>query len=342
MRLRSPGMFLLLLGALQANIQEQEVRALVGSDVKLSCGFHERRAFDLDDLYVYWQISIMGHPTTVTYYLSGNSSAGLEDNRYRDRAWLVPESMKHGDFSLHLYNITPQDEQKFNCLVFRKSLQLKKILEVMVTLHVAANYSMPVVQVPSGLSEDEELTLTCTSMNGYPKPNVYWINKTDNSMLTEGLQNSTVFLNARGLYDVVSVLRIRRTPSVNVGCCIENVLLHQNLTGIGQAGKVLRGLPVEASPRLWACSDSEDRPLQETPRATKPSNTGSHTSVHRKGHGTVLSALAVLGVVVVVAAAVGWVCRSRCPHGIHARCRPARPEQAFSGPPSPLHPHGGA
>nr|XP_025719308.1 ICOS ligand isoform X2 [Callorhinus ursinus] len=315
MRLRSPGMFLLLLGALQANIQEQEVRALVGSDVKLSCGFHERRAFDLDDLYVYWQISIMGHPTTVTYYLSGNSSAGLEDNRYRDRAWLVPESMKHGDFSLHLYNITPQDEQKFNCLVFRKSLQLKKILEVMVTLHVAANYSMPVVQVPSGLSEDEELTLTCTSMNGYPKPNVYWINKTDNSMLTEGLQNSTVFLNARGLYDVVSVLRIRRTPSVNVGCCIENVLLHQNLTGIGQA---------------------------ETPRATKPSNTGSHTSVHRKGHGTVLSALAVLGVVVVVAAAVGWVCRSRCPHGIHARCRPARPEQAFSGPPSPLHPHGGA
>lgn len=102
----------------------------------------------------------------------------------------------------------------------------------------------------------------CTSTNGYPKPNVYWINKTDNSMLTEGLQNSTVFLNARGLYDVVSVLRIRWTPSVNVGCCIENVLLHQNLTGIGQAGKVLRGLQAEASPRLWACSDLEDRPLQ--------------------------------------------------------------------------------
>ncbi|XP_034885962.1 ICOS ligand isoform X3 [Mirounga leonina] len=304
MRLRSPGMFLLLLGALQAtDIQEQEVRALVGSDVELSCIFPEGHTFDLDDLYVYWQISILGHPTTVTYYLSGNSSAGLEDNRYRDRAWLAPESMKHGDFSLHLYNITPQDEQKFSCLVFRKSLQLKKILDVVVTLHVAANYSMPMVSIPSGPLEDEELTFTCTSTNGYPKPNVYWINKTDNSVLTEGLQNSTVFLNARGLYDVVSVLRIRRTPSVNVGCCIENVLLHQNLTGIGQA---------------------------ETPRATEPSNTGSHTGVHRKGHGTVLSALAVLGMVVVVAAAAGSMCRSRCPHGIHARCQAARPEQAFS------------
>lgn len=32
-----------------------------------------------------------------------------------------------------------------------------------------------------------------------------------------------------------------------------------------------------------------------------------------------LSTLAVLGVVVVVAAATGWVCRSRCPHGILAR-----------------------
>lgn len=55
------------------------------------------------------------------------------------------------------------------------------------------------------------------------------------------------------------------------------------------------------------------------PRATEPSNTGSHTGVHRKGHGTVLSALAVLGVVVVAAVAAGSVCSGRCPHGIHAR-----------------------
>uniref|UniRef100_A0A7N5JAF0 ICOS ligand n=1 Tax=Ailuropoda melanoleuca TaxID=9646 RepID=A0A7N5JAF0_AILME len=303
MRLRSPGALLLLLGTLQAaDNREQEVRALVGSDVELSCVFPESHTFDLDDLYVYWQISVMGHPTTVTYYLSGNTSAGLEDNRYRDRAWLSLESMKRGDFSLHLYNITPQDEQKFNCLVFRKSLQLKKILDVVVTMHVAANYSVPVVSAPSGPSKDELLTFTCTSVNGYPKPNVYWINQTDNSMLPEDLQNSTVSLNARGLYDVVSVLRIRQTPSVNVGCCIENVLLHQNLTGISQA---------------------------ET--ATESGNTGSHTDDHRKDHGTVLSTLAVLGVVVVVAAATGWVCRSRCPHGIRTRHWAARPEQAFSG-----------
>lgn len=110
----------------------------MGSDVELSCVFPERHSFDLNDLYVYWQTSVVGTPkTVVTYYLSGNSSAGHEDNRYRDRARLSLESMKRGDFSLHLHNITPQDEQRFNCLVFRKSLELEKILDVVVTLHVA-------------------------------------------------------------------------------------------------------------------------------------------------------------------------------------------------------------
>ncbi|XP_059020872.1 ICOS ligand isoform X1 [Mustela lutreola] len=305
MRLRSPGLLLLLLGALQAaDAREQEVRALVGSDVQLSCVFPESTTFDLDDLYVYWQISAVGHPTTVTYYLSGNSSAGLEDNRYRDRAWLSPDSMRHGDFSLRLYNVTPLDEQKFNCLVFRKSLQLQKILDMVVTLHVAANYSVPVVLAPRGPSDDAELTFTCTSVNGYPKPNVYWINKTDNSVLPEGLQNSTVVLNARGLYDVVSVLRIGWTPSASVGCCIGNVLLHQNLTGLCQT---------------------------ETFTTPEPGNTGSHTDVRRREHGAVLSTLAVLGVVVAVAVATGWVCRSRCPRGFPTRCPAAKPERTIPG-----------
>uniref|UniRef100_A0A8C8XX59 ICOS ligand n=1 Tax=Panthera leo TaxID=9689 RepID=A0A8C8XX59_PANLE len=267
MRLTSAGMFLLLFSALQAtDVQEKEVRALVGSDVELSCVFPERHSFDLNDLYVYWQTSVVGTPkTVVTYYLSGNSSAGHEDNRYRDRARLSLESMKRGDFSLHLHNITPQDEQRFNCLVFRKSLELEKILDVVVTLHVAANYSMPVVRAPSGPSENEELTFMCTSVNGYPRPNVYWINKTDNSLLNETLQNNTVSLNAQGLYDVVSVLTIRQTPSVNVGCCIENVLLHQNLTTIStQAGKVPRGLSPDTDPRLWACGDSGGPLSQKT------------------------------------------------------------------------------
>lgn len=173
-------------------------------------------------------------------------------------------------------------------------------MEVAVTLHVAANYSMPVV---SGPSQDEELTFTCTSTNGYPRPNVYWINKTDNSVLDSALQNNTVSLNARGLYDVVSVLRIGRTPHVNVGCCIENVLLHQNLTS-GQT---------------------------ETFTGTKDSITedpvdGSHSGKHQQ----VFSVLAVLAVIVLLALATGWLCRSRCPPKSQTGAQVARPKLALA------------
>lgn len=120
---------------------------MVGSDVELSCIYPKKNSFDLNDLHVYWQINVteqphMGKPhtaslnntTVVTYYLARNGSAGHKDSHYKDRAHLSLDRMKRGDFSLHLYNITPQDEQKFNCLVFR---ELEMILKVVVTLHVA-------------------------------------------------------------------------------------------------------------------------------------------------------------------------------------------------------------
>lgn len=110
---------------------------------------------------------------------------------------------------------------------------------------------MPVVSSLSSPEQGEELAFTCTSTNGYPKPNVYWINKTDNSLLDTALQNSTISLNERGLYDVVSILRIRRIPNVNVGCCIENVLLHQNLTVSSQTGKVTC-VCMPPNPGRWA------------------------------------------------------------------------------------------
>ncbi|XP_059777674.1 ICOS ligand isoform X1 [Balaenoptera ricei] len=304
MRPRSPGLLLLLLCGLRAEIQEEEVRAMVGSDVWLSCIYPKGNSFDLNDLYVYWQISVPGKRNTnsvVTYYLSGNSSAGHGDNHYKGRARLSLDGMKQGNFSLHLHNVTPQDEQKFNCLVFRKSLELEKILEVTVTLNVAANYSMPVV---SGPSQDEEFIFTCTSTNGYPRPNVYWINKTDNSLLDDTLQNSTVSLNARGLYNVVSVLRIGRSPTVDVGCCIENVLLHQNLTS-GQ------------TETFTGTKDSiTEDPMDDTQDAVNP---------------PVLSVLAVLVVAVAMAVATGWLCRSRCPSRSYAGAQAARPELELTG-----------
>ncbi|KAF6384827.1 inducible T cell costimulator ligand [Rhinolophus ferrumequinum] len=287
MRLRSPAPLLLLFSGLLASdldIQQEEVRAMVGSDVTLKCMYTKEDSLDLKDLYVYWQISAADKPTIVTYYLSTNNSTGHNDNQYKGRAKVSLDSMKRGDFSLRLYNVTPQDEEKYDCLVI---LKFNKILHVVVTLHVAANYSMPVVSAPSSGPQGEELIITCTSTDGYPWPNVYWINKTDNSLLDKALQNSTVSRNARGLYDVVSVLRIRWASNVDIDCCIENVLLLQNLTVSSQM-------------------DSETLP------GTKDSITESLGDNPEGRTRAVVAGLVVLGVAV-AAAAAGWMCRSRCP-----------------------------
>ncbi|XP_075855383.1 ICOS ligand isoform X1 [Microcebus murinus] len=299
----SPRLFLLL-SSLQAGvayIQEKEVRAMVGSNVELGCVSPEEGSFDLNDLFVYWQISERN--TVVTYYLPQNSSTTHVDSHYRSRAWLSLDSMRRGDFSLHLFNVTPQDGQKFHCLVFRKSLEMKQVLQTVVTLHVAANYSMPVVSTPSGPLQDE-LTFTCTSTNGYPRPNVYWINKTDNSLLDAALQNSTVSLNDRGLYDVVSVLRIGWTPNVNVGCCIENVLLHQNLTVSSQAE---------------AFTGTQDKIIEKSGLTPQ-----EQTTIFYVVAGCVAVAVAVV--------AAGWMCwKKRCPQGHYAGAQAARPEPELAG-----------
>ncbi|CAO2608553.1 ICOS ligand [Lemmus lemmus] len=234
----SLGLLLLLLSGLHAESEVKEIHAMVGSDVEFSCLYPDRNHFSLKDLlFVYWQIE--NPKTVVAYYLSNESTGVYVDGRYKNRAHLSLERMKQGDFSLHLQNVTPQDNQEFTCLIFRK---VKKVLNETVRLHVAANFSTPVISTSGPATQDQGLTLTCISRNGYPKPNLYWINLTDNSLIDEALQNNTVSLNEWGLYDVISTLTVPWVAHVNVSCSIENVVLHQNLTSVSQAGEAQAGV----------------------------------------------------------------------------------------------------
>lgn len=106
---------------------------MVSSDVEFDCLYPDRNHFNLNDLlFVYWQIE--NPQTVVAYYLSNESTGVYVDDRYKNRAHLSLERMKQGDFSLHLQNVTPQDNQEFTCLIFRKT---KKVLNETVRLHVA-------------------------------------------------------------------------------------------------------------------------------------------------------------------------------------------------------------
>lgn len=279
----SLGLFLLLFSSLCVEADVKEVNAMVGSDVELRCVYPRRSHFSLDDLYVYWQI-VDKAKTVVTYYLpSANESSTIHvSNSYKNRAHLSPDLMKEGDFSLHLQNVTPQDTQEFKCLVFTMSTVLGKALEEVVRLRVAANFSTPVISTSGSSDPGQERTFTCMSKNGYPKPNLYWINRTDNTLIDETLQNNTVYLNKLGLYDVVSTLRIPWTPRVDVICCVENVALHQNITSISRADS-------------FTGSMNTERPQE----------------IHREDTKVLFSVLAALLAVVVIFIIVLYRCRRR-------------------------------
>uniref|UniRef100_A0A8C2LPS0 ICOS ligand n=1 Tax=Cricetulus griseus TaxID=10029 RepID=A0A8C2LPS0_CRIGR len=277
----SPGLLLLLISCLRAESEVKEIHAMVGSDVKLRCVYPNTSHFNVNDLYVYWQIE--STTTAVTYHLPNGSTKVYVGNQYKNRANLSLDRMKEGDFSLSLQNVTPNDSQEFTCLVF-KSEDLSNVLKETVRLHVAANFSTPVISTSGNPTSGQELTFTCMSTNGYPKPNLYWINRTDNSLIAETLQNNTVYLNELGLYDVVSTLRIPWTAHVNVSCSIENVVLHQNLTSISQAENY----------------SGNNYKITEDPQE-------NHSQKKTVAIFIILAVLLVAGVV------FAWVCRSRCP-----------------------------
>ncbi|XP_044522783.1 ICOS ligand [Gracilinanus agilis] len=195
---------------------------MVGDNVELSC-ISPIQHFDLHSIRVYWQTT-KTPPESVKSYIPGENSSQYDDSKYQNRTSLTLEKMERGDFSLLLSNITTKDEQEFVCIVLDKSNYVI-LFQSVVTLRVAANFSVPVVAEETN---NTEVTFTCTSHNGFPEPKVYWVNKTDNSLLNHTLQ--TVTKNENGLFSVFSVLTIEWTPNISIECCIENVNLQQNLT----------------------------------------------------------------------------------------------------------------
>lgn len=94
----------------------------------------------------------------------------------------------------------------------------------------SASYSQPILSGPirNSNSTGEEVTFSCRSGNGYPEPNVYWINKTDNSHLLPS--ELTITPHTDGTYSVFSTLKVKATSNMQIECSIENRILQENLS----------------------------------------------------------------------------------------------------------------
>ncbi|XP_053935071.1 ICOS ligand [Cuculus canorus] len=278
MESRRYGFLLLVLHTMRAVIALEEIIVgKPGDNATLSCIYQEREVL-LKNLRVYWQIADDQEECSVVHALiSGRDNESEQCIHFKNRTQLFWDRLENGDFSLLLLNISKSDEHTYKCVVLQKTEYTKVIHQAKVVLSLAASYSQPILSGPIRNSDStgEEVTFSCKSGNGYPKPNVYWINKTDNSHLSPSELKIT--LHTDGTYSVFSTLKVKATSNMEIECSIENKILHANLSA---------------------------NYTQQT--QSSGSNTESHKNLEKKGQGA--QAAGIISIVILIGLLVGLTC----------------------------------
>ncbi|KAF3840899.1 hypothetical protein F7725_006761, partial [Dissostichus mawsoni] len=134
--------------------------------------------------------------TPVHSYYYNKDQFGHQNKHFSGRTCLFNSHIPHGNASLLLRRVKVQDKGRYKCYTStRKGNQ-----EMFVNLEVKA-----VIQ--SVIMEMTEETVTCSSYNIYPVPQVTWA--TDPPSAQEALENSTIkTTDHKGLFNVESTLRI--------------------------------------------------------------------------------------------------------------------------------------
>ncbi|NWH58111.1 ICOSL protein, partial [Geococcyx californianus] len=207
----------------------EEIISKVGDNATLSCIYQEKE-LNLKSLRVYWQIPDDQEDCLVVHALiSGQDNESEQCIHFKNRTHLFWDRLENGDFSLLLLNVSQSDKRTYKCVVLQKTEYTKLVHQAEVVLSLAASYSQPILSGPiNSDSTGEEVTFSCKSGNGYPKPNVYWINKTDNSHLPPSELKFTVHTD--GTYSVFSTLKVNTTSDMQIECSIENKILQENLS----------------------------------------------------------------------------------------------------------------
>ncbi|NXS99617.1 ICOSL protein, partial [Jacana jacana] len=227
----SYGFLLLLLHILRAVIalEDKIIISKPGDNATLSCIYQERKLY-LKNLRVYWQITDREDCSVVHAFISGQDNESEQCIHFKNRTQLFRDRLENGDFSLLLLNVSQSDKHKYKCVVLQNTEYTRVIYQTEVVLSLAASYSQPILSGPirNSNSTGEEVTFSCRSGNGYPRPNVYWINKTDNSHLPPSTLQITP--HDDGTYSVFSTLKVKATSNMQIECSVENKILQENLS----------------------------------------------------------------------------------------------------------------
>ncbi|XP_036206481.1 T-lymphocyte activation antigen CD86 isoform X13 [Myotis myotis] len=176
----------------------------------LPCYFTNPQNISLDELVVFWQ----DQDKLVLYeLLKGKENPQSVDANYKDRT-----SLDQDNWTLRLHNIEIKDKGLYQCFIYhRKSLQGMIIHQNDIDLSVLANFSQPEIMLISNRTENSFINVTCSSVQGYPKPKkMNFLLKTMNSTSEYDAVMKIIQDNITGLYNVSISSSLPVFPETNV------------------------------------------------------------------------------------------------------------------------------
>ncbi|XP_074070682.1 T-lymphocyte activation antigen CD80 isoform X2 [Macrotis lagotis] len=202
--------------------------ARVNEPATFSCNYNIPKK-EMANHRIYWQKA----GKVVQAYAPGKKVEDLIDLPYVNRTTPIDSS---NNLSITILSLQVADEGTYECIV-QKLIggQYQRVHKYDVKLSIRADFSDPSVSVNE---EDPSIwRITCSSRNGYPQPNIFWMN--NGKELTSF--NTTIFQDpATRLYNVDSEVHVNRTTNLSLICLIKysDFQLSKNITLKNDPGAV--------------------------------------------------------------------------------------------------------
>uniref|UniRef100_A0A8C6D0A2 CD276 antigen n=1 Tax=Moschus moschiferus TaxID=68415 RepID=A0A8C6D0A2_MOSMO len=218
--------------AVEVQVPEDPVVALVGTDATLRCTFSTEPGFSLAQLNLIWQLT--DSKQLVHSFAEGRD----QGSAYANRTALFPDLLAQGNASLRLQRVRVADEGSFTCFVSIRDFGSAAVTP----------YSKPsmTLEPNKDLRPGDTVTITCSSYRGYPEAEVLWQDG-QGAPLTGNVTTSQM-ANEQGLFDVHSVLRVVLGANGTYSCLVRNPVLQQDAHG----SVTITGQPMTFPPEaLW-------------------------------------------------------------------------------------------
>ncbi|KAK1169697.1 hypothetical protein AOXY_G8559 [Acipenser oxyrinchus oxyrinchus] len=202
------------------------VLGMIKNSVTIPCEYKNEGILERKNIAIEWRTS---DSLIVHGFVHGEDKLYNQAPQYKNRTKIFQSQVEHGNFSLRLSDIIPEDETDYNCFFHKAGWSTSKRADT-VRLIVAGHYTEPFISTSSH-RENSEVDFTCKSSSGFPEPIVHWFINNKEISPEPGREHTTLDKDpSTGSFTVTSVLTVNVPQDLAVTCAIENERLGETRT----------------------------------------------------------------------------------------------------------------